>query len=155
ELGNFGRGATYGGELLATYREDPWFVWLSASLSRSTRIDYPGAMERLFDYDQPVTINAAASWKKGNWQLGARFQLYSGLPTTPVMGSVFDSDTNLYDPLFGRVNSERAPLHHQLDLRVDRSWRWGPVQMTAFLDVQNVYLDQSVAGYSYSYDYSE
>jgi outer membrane receptor protein involved in Fe transport len=154
-LGNFGRGTTYGGELLATYRQDPWFVWVSASLSHSTRIDYPGAMERLFDYDQPVSVNAAASWKHGSWQLGARFQLYSGLPTTPVMGSVFDSDTNLYDPIFGRVNSERAPLHHQVDLRVDRSWQWGSVLMTAFLDVQNVYLNQSVAGYAYSYDYSQ
>jgi outer membrane receptor protein involved in Fe transport len=154
-LGNWGKGTTYGGELLTTYRREPWFVWLSASLSHSTRVDYPGAEERLFTYDQPISINAAASWKHGNWQLGARFQLYSGLPTTPVIGAIFDSDRNLYDPLYGPINSDRAPLHHQLDLRVDRGWTWGPVQMTFFLDVQNVYLNQSVAGYAYSYDYSK
>jgi hypothetical protein len=154
-LGNWGKGESYGSELLTTYRGDPWFVWLSASLSRSQRIDYPGAPERLFTYDQPVSINAAASWKKGKWQLGARFQLYSGLPTTPVLGALFDSDANLYVPVYGAPNSERAPMHHQLDLRVDRSWHWGDVLMTFFLDVQNVYLNQSVAGYTYTYDYSQ
>jgi outer membrane receptor protein involved in Fe transport len=154
-LGNFGRGTTYGAELLATYRRGPWFLWLSGSLSRSTRVDYPGAPERLFSYDQPVSVNAAASWKKGKWQLGARFELYSGLPSTPVVGSVFDSDRNIYIPIFGAINSERAPPHHQLDLRVDRSWKWGPVLMTWFLDVQNVYMNTSVAGYAYSYDYSQ
>jgi hypothetical protein len=154
-LANNGRGTTYGAELLGTYRRAPWFVWLSMSLSRSTRVDFPGAPERLFDYDQPVSINAAASWKHGKWQLGARFELYSGLPSTPVAGSVFDSDRNLYVPIFGAINSVRAPAHHQLDLRVDRNWKWGPVQMTGFLDVQNVYMNQSVAGYSYSYDYSQ
>jgi outer membrane receptor protein involved in Fe transport len=154
-LGNWGTGTSYGSELLATLRSDPWFLWLSASLSHSTRVDYPGAEERLLDYDQPISINAAASWKSGRWTLGARFELYSGLPTTPVTGSVFNSDTNLYAPMFGAVNSQRAPIHHQLDLRVDRDWWWGPVKMTWFIDIQNVYLNRSVAGYSYSYDYSE
>jgi len=154
-LANTGKGTSYGAELLTTYRDAPWFVWLSASLSHSVRVDVPGGDERLFNYDQPISINAAASWKKGNWQLGARFSLYSGLPTTPALGAVFDSDSNTYQPIFGPVNSERAPMHHQLDLRIDRTWRWGPVEMTGFLDVQNVYLNQSIAGYAYSYDYSQ
>jgi outer membrane receptor protein involved in Fe transport len=155
ELGNFGTGETYGGELLSTYRADPWFVWLSASLSHSTRVDYPGATQRLFEFDQPLSINAAASWKHGKWTLGGRFELYSGLPTTPVIGAIFDSDINFYNPIYGPADSVRAPMHHQLDLRVDRAFKAGPVQMTWFVDVQNVYLNQSIAGYAYSYDYSQ
>ena len=34
-------------------------------------------------------------------------------------------------------------------------WNWGPAQMTAFLDVQNVYMNDSVVTYFYSYDYSQ
>jgi hypothetical protein len=154
-IGNDGRGRTYGAELLATYRGGPWFTWLSYSYSHSTRVDHPGAVERLFSYDQPHSLNAAASWQRGRWQLGARFQLYSGLPYTPAKGAVFDNDRNLYIPIFDAVNSARAPIHHQLDLRVDYSWRSGPVAMTAFVDVQNVYLDESVVTYFYSYDYSQ
>jgi hypothetical protein len=152
---NQGTGTTYGAELFATLRSGPWFGFVSYSYSHSTRVDFPRAAERLFDFDQPHSLNVALSWKKGKWQLGGRFQLYSGLPTTPVQTAIFDSDANLYTPIFGAVNSERTPIHHQLDLRLDRAWKWGPVEMSYFLDVQNVYLDDSVIAYFYSYDYSQ
>ncbi len=154
-LTNTGRGKTYGGELLGTYRKGPWFAWLSYSYSKSTRVDAPGAMERLFDFDQPHSMNAAGSYKVGNWIFGARFQLYSGLPFTPVLGGVFDSDRNIYFPINDDVNSGRAPMHHQLDARIDYNWKWGPIDLTAFLDVQNVYMNESIVTYFYSYDFSQ
>jgi len=154
-LGNDGRGTTYGTEVLGTLRRGPWFVWLAGTLSHSTRVDFPGAGRRLFDYDQPININAAMSWKRGKWQLGGRFELYSGMPTTPVLGAVFDTNANRYDPIYGETNSERLPLHHQLDVRVDRSWTWGSMLMTGFLDIQNVYLNDTVTNYTYSYDYAK
>ncbi|MFN0248457.1 MAG: TonB-dependent receptor plug domain-containing protein [Kofleriaceae bacterium] len=155
KLTNTGRGKTYGGEFLGTYRKGPWFTWLSYSYSKSTRVDAPGANERLFDFDQPHSMNAAASYKIGNWILGARWQLYSGLPFTPVEGGIFDSDRNIYIPINGDINSGRAPIHHQLDIRVDYNWRWGPIDLTAFLDIQNLYMNESVVTYFYSYDFSE
>ena len=155
ELGNNGRGTTVGAELLATYRGGPWFTWLSYSYSKSTRVDRPGEERRLFTFDQPHSMNAAASWKNKRWQLGGRFQLYSGLPYTPAIGSVLDSDRNFYIPLYGPPNSERAPMHHQLDLRVDYSWKWGPTALTFFVDVQNVYMNESVVTYFYGYDFTQ
>jgi hypothetical protein len=154
-LGNNGRGTTYGGELLGTYRGGPWFAWLSYSISKSTRVDQPGQPRRLFTFDQPHSMNAAISWKKGKWQLGGRFQLYSGLPFTPALGSVFDSDRNVFVPIYADPNSDRAPIHHQLDLRVDRSWQVGGMKLTGFLDVQNVYMNTSVVTYFYNYDYTQ
>jgi hypothetical protein len=152
---NDGKGTTTGAEFLATYRSPAWFAWLSYSYSHSTRIDHPGAPSRLFDFDQPHSLNAAASWKHGRWQLGGRFQIYSGLPFTPATGSLLDSDHNFYTPTYGAVNSERAPLHHQLDLRVDYAWTWGAAAMTAYVDIQNVYMNESVVTYFYNYDYSQ
>jgi hypothetical protein len=154
-LANTGRGTTYGTEMLGTLRDGPWLLWLSTSLSHSVRHDTPTSSERLFEFDQPVNVNAAASWKRGKWQLGGRFQLYSGLPLTPIVGSIFNSDANTYDPMFGKVYSERAPVHHQLDLRVDRYWTWGAVALDWFVDVQNVYVNQSVVGYFYNYDFTQ
>jgi hypothetical protein len=154
-LVNEGRGYTTGAEILGTYRGGPWFAWLSYSYTISRRVDRPGAEERIFSYDQPHSMNAALSWKRGKWTLGGRWQLYSGLPYTPPIGSVFDSDRNIYVPIYGQPNTERAPMHHQLDLRIDRDWKWGPVQMTGFIDVQNVYMNTSVVTYFYSYDYTQ
>jgi hypothetical protein len=154
-LGNNGRGESKGFELLAMATTGTWFGWLGYSYSNSSRIDGPDAKPRLFDYDQPHSLNAALSWKKGHWQLGGRFQLYSGLPSTPVIGAEFDSDRNLHIPIPGDINSDRAPIHHQLDVRIDYTWKWGPAVLLAFLDVQNVYLDRSIVTYFYSYDYTQ
>jgi outer membrane receptor protein involved in Fe transport len=154
-LGNTGRGTTTGGELLATLQRGRWFGWLAYAYSHSTRVDEPGAARRLFDHDQPHSVNVAASYRARRWQLGARFRLHSGMPGTPVEAALFDSDANVYYPAHGAVNSERAPIHHQLDLRLDRSFRWGPVKMSKFLDVQNVYLNDSVVGHFYGFDYTQ
>jgi hypothetical protein len=154
-LGNNGRGTSKGAELLAMIHGGSWFGWFGYSYSHSERVDQPGGAVRLFDYDQPHSLNVAASWKRGAWQLGARFNLYSGLPSTPVVGAELDSDRNLFLPTPGAVNSDRAPIHHELDLRVDYNWKWGPAAMLAYLDLQNVYLDRSVVTYFYSYDYSQ
>jgi len=154
-LGNNGQGTSKGAELLAIFHGGPWFGWLGYSYSHSERVDLPGTAPRLFDYDQPHSLNVAASWKRGHWTLGARFQLYSGLPYTPVIGSHFDSDRNLYIPIYGPTNSERAPMHHEVDIRIDYAWKWGPLSLLAFIDVQNVYLNQSIVTYFYSYDYSQ
>jgi len=154
-LANTGRGTTYGAEVLATYKAGPWFAWATYSYSHSTRIDAPGMNSRLFDYDVPHSFNAAGSYRWKHWQLGLRFRLQSGLPATPVDGAIFDSDANLYYPHFGPVNSVRAPMHHQLDLRVDRDFvLWG-MRMTQFLDVQNVYMNESAVSYFYGFDYTQ
>jgi hypothetical protein len=154
-LGNNGRGTSKGAELLAMIHGGSWFGWFGYSYSHSERVDQPGGAVRLFDYDQPHSLNAALSWRRGHWQLGARFQLYSGLPMTPILGAEFDSDRNLHLPISGAINSERAPLHHQLDVRIDYGWQWGGIALLAFLDVQNVYLQRSVVTYFYSYDYTQ
>jgi outer membrane receptor protein involved in Fe transport len=156
-LGNNGRGNSKGAEILAMITDGKaWFGWFGYSYSNSTRTDAPGAMPRLFDYDQPHSLNAALSWKHGrHWTIGGRFQLYSGLPETPVVSAEFDSDRNIHIPISGPINSDRAPLHHELDLRVDYAWKWGTTQMLMFLDVQNVYLDRSVITEFYGYDYTQ
>jgi outer membrane receptor protein involved in Fe transport len=154
-VGNTGRGTTYGAELLATYKAGPWFAWATYSYSHSTRVDVPGMDSRLFDYDVPHSFNAAASYRWKHWQLGGRFRLQSGLPATPVDGAIFDSDANLYYPHFGPVNSVRAPMHHQLDLRVDRNFTLMGMRITQFLDVQNVYMNESAVSYIYGFDYTQ
>jgi outer membrane receptor protein involved in Fe transport len=155
EYYNTGRGTTYGAEMMTTLRRGPWFGWVSYTLSRSTRVDRPGERRRLFDFDQTHDLNVALSWKSKKWQFGGRFRLTSGQPTTPVLGSVYDSDDDVYLPVYGDVNSQRKPMHHQMDIRIDRTWKIGAMKLSAFLDVQNVYLNASVVGDQYSFDYSE
>lgn len=152
---NQGRGTTYGAELFTALRRGPWFAFVSYSLSRSTRVDAPGGPERLFDFDQTHDLNLAATWKRGGWQIGARFEYTSGTPETEVLGAIYDSDRDRYVPLFGPINAVRKPAHHQLDVRIERTWGRPGRGLTAFVDVANVYLNAPILGTQYSYDYSE
>src|SRR6185503_11530747 len=67
ELSNEGRGATYGSEVLGTLSRGPWFGWLAYAYSHSARVDVPGGSVRLFDYDQPHSLNVAGSYRRGRW----------------------------------------------------------------------------------------
>ncbi|MCA9708042.1 MAG: TonB-dependent receptor [Myxococcales bacterium] len=90
------------------------------------------------DYDQRHNLVALASYAlPRRWRVGGRFRLVSGLPYTPVVGSV--ALPGGYQPIFGPRNSGRLPLSHQLDLRVDKQWIRDRVRVTAYVDIQNVY----------------
>jgi hypothetical protein len=150
-----GDGTAHGVEVSASLRRDRLLAYLVYTLSRSRRVDGPGQSERRFDYDQPHNLVAAASWQVGAWSLGGRFRFASGTPDTPVVGSDYLADFDLYQPRYGALNSERLPAAHQLDLRIDRRFDFDRWRLAIYLDVSNVYGHGRVVGYSYSFDYSE
>ena len=87
---------------------------------------------------------------------GVRFRLASGDPETPVIGSAYDADSDIYWPIYGEVNSEREPLFHQLDVRVDKKFDfYDVIDVSVYLEVQNVYNRRNVEDYRYNYDYSK
>ncbi|HEV8550651.1 MAG TPA: TonB-dependent receptor, partial [Polyangiaceae bacterium] len=154
---NDGKGRIYGAEFFAEARpDDKTFALLAYTLSRSERSDHGGPY-RLFDHDQAHILSAAVSRKLGKgWEVGARFRLISGEPTTPVTGAVFDARTGIYLPTYGAVNSARDPLFQQLDVRVEKAFKIGRYfTLAPYLDVQNVYNATNASGYSYNYDYTK
>lgn len=155
---NRGTGRTFGAEILVQWRGPRHFGWLAYTLSRSLRRDAPDRPERLFDFDQThnlILVGSAKLDRAQKWQIGGRFQFTTGRPYTPVVGSIYQSDLNYYQPLFGGLNSQRLESQHQLDLRLDRVWRFSTWRLSAFVDVTNVYLHAAVLQYQYSYDYSQ
>jgi hypothetical protein len=155
---NEGVGTSYGAELLLQARGDRFFGWAAYTYARSERRDHPMAERRLFDSDQTHNLIVLGSIKLGaanEWQIGGRFQLTSGSPYTPVTGAVFLSDLNKYEADYGRINSQRNPAQHQLDVRIDRAFAFDTWKLLAYLDVQNVYVNAPVVGYDYNANYTE
>lgn len=152
---NTGTGRIYGMEvLLRKNLSDNLFGWVSYTLSRSTRVDAPGQARKLFDFDQTHILTIIASYRfPRGWQFGARFRLVSGNPYTAVRDGVFDAQFGGYLPIDGPINGDRLPAFHQLDLRLDKTWVLPVLQMTAYIDVQNVYNRQNVEFINYAYDY--
>ncbi|MBP8806087.1 MAG: TonB-dependent receptor [Kofleriaceae bacterium] len=152
---NSGTGRSYGVEYLVKAQYPKFFGWLAYTYSRSDRIDRDGAMRRLFDFDQTHNLIAVGSWKLGNWEIGARWQYATGQPETPVTGSLYLADANAYIAQYGPVNSARIEDYHAADLRIDRKWKWDGFQLSAYLDITNVYAHARVLGYSYNFDFTE
>ena len=152
---NKGSGRVIGLELLARHEFTNKFSgWLAYTLSRSTRHDSMATEDRLFDYDQTHILAVLGSYLlPRNWQVGGRFRLVSGNPITPVTGAVFNASNDRYDPTYGKVNSDRLPLFHQLDLRVDKRWIYQQWILNLYLDIQNVYNHANVENYDYNFNY--
>ncbi|NUO54499.1 MAG: hypothetical protein HOV80_37115, partial [Polyangiaceae bacterium] len=51
-------------------------------------------------------------------------------------------------------NTERLPLFHALDLRVDKRWKFKYWQLSTYLDVQNVYNNQNAEAVGYNFNYT-
>jgi len=94
------------------------------------------------------------------WEFGGRFRVVSGNLDTPVLRppqlpALYAADAASYAPLQGELNSDRLPLFHQLDLRVDKMWDYESWRLRAYLDVQNVYNNQAVEAVMYNYNFSQ
>jgi TonB dependent receptor-like, beta-barrel/Carboxypeptidase regulatory-like domain/TonB-dependent Receptor Plug Domain len=152
---NRGYGRSFGSELLVRARLDNFFGWIAYTLSRSDRIAQPLGPRYLFDFDQTHNVIAVASYTRGKWQFGARWQYATGTPMTPIIGSTYLSDANVYLPTYGALNSDRMGAAHQLDIRIDRKVHTKHVDLSWFLDVQNVYAHAQVLGYNYNFDFSQ
>ncbi len=153
---NIGSGVSRGVELLLKLQRDDLFGWIAYTGAVAKRRDAPGMAERRFDYDQTHNLIAVASWQiSPKWKLGGRFQLTTGRPETPVMGATYQADLDLYLPTYGAPSSQRVDLQHQLDVRVDRTWKFQRWKLAAYLDISNVYLNAAAISYQYNFDYTE
>lgn len=155
--GNTGLGRIYGGELLLRKNlTKNFYGWLSYTLMRSEVQQAEGEPWILFDFDQTHILTLIASYRLPyNWQVGARFRLVSGNPTTPITDGVLDAATGTEIAIPGPINSARLPAFHQLDFRIDKTWIFRLVKVTFYLDIQNVYNAENAEFVNYSYDYEQ
>jgi hypothetical protein len=172
EYTNDGTGYVVGTEVLLKFKPTPngrFFGWLAYTLSRSVRRDSPTSAERLVPFDQTHILTVLGSYRLGHgWEIGARFRLVSGNLVTPNVcnpladtcdpartNALFNAGAGTYTPIpLTGPNTERLPLFHQLDIRVDKTWKFKSWQLSAYLDVQNAYNQGNVEAISYNFNYT-
>ena len=154
---NEGRRDSYGFEMLIKREiSEHAFGWLSYTFSRAHSRQHPGGDWIATSFDQPHVLNAVGSWKPGRgWELGARFQLASGRPDTPVIGATYDADTGTYVPVRGPLRSTRTPLFRQLDVRAEKVWLYKTWSLGLYLDIINVSNAENVEATQYDYRFRQ
>jgi TonB family protein len=162
QYNNAGTGNVVGGEVLLKYKPDArFFGWVAYTLSRSVRKNGPGEREYRFQYDQTHNLIVLGSYRLGDgWEVGARFRVVSGNMNTPVssapnLSALYNADAGAFAPLEGRPFSDRLPLFHQLDVRLERAWQFASWRMLAYLDVWNAYNNAAVEDILYNFNYSQ
>jgi hypothetical protein len=123
---------------------------------RSERLDDEEEGWHLSTWDQThiLTLVAGVQLPRG-WEIGLRFQLTSGRPYTPFVGGIYEARCDSYTGIAGERGSERYPLFHQLDLRIDKTWTIrNAVRIWLYLDIMNIYYSKNVEFYFYSFDFT-
>lgn len=150
---NDGVGRIYGAELSAKLRLPKTFAYFAYTISRSERRERNQDWH-LFSKDQTHILALTLSHQLGRgWEVGARFRLASGNPYTPVNGAMYDAGIDQYRPLYGAAYSARNPLFQQLDIRVEKNWKFSVGNLALYVDLQNSYNAKNAEGFDYSFDY--
>jgi hypothetical protein len=168
-----GRGRGWGLEVLLRHEvTEHFFGWLAYTLSWSEETAptaqeiisgvagaNPGRAEgdtyRPSAFDQRHNLTAVASYKRGGWQLGARYRLVSGRPTSAISAAFYDADFGGYTPVVARAGDDRLPMFNQLDLRVERTFTFSLWTLGVYLDVQNVLDAENPESTAYDYRYRD
>ncbi len=90
-------------------------------------------------------VNLIGSYKLNNgWNVSGRWRFSGGAPYTPYDINL-SSTKSVWDvtqqgiPDWNRLNTERNPLVHGLDVRIDKKWFFKKWTFNFYLDVQNIY----------------
>lgn len=154
---NLGQGRGYGLEVMLRHQmANNFFGWISYTLSRSERRDNPDEEYRLFSYDQTHILALVASYElPADWTVGARFRFVTGIPQTPIIGSIYDADSDTYIRILGEPQSVRVGDFHALDVRIDKTIAFDNWVLEFYLDVSNVYNRGNPEAINYNFDFSE
>ena len=154
----FGSGPTIAGtrvkglDLLADHRGGGALAgWLAYSLleGRTTLADGRRVRAPL---DITHTLSASGTATKGDWSLGATARYGTGVPTTPIIGTVNNAD-GFPRPVYGSPMSQRLPSYGRLDMRVMRHARTARALVSSFAEIINLTSESNVAGVTYDASY--
>lgn len=149
------RGDAWGVELVSRYRmREVFFLWGWLAYSRST-LDLPEGRVPT-NGDQPFTAGVVASWDPGKgWNIGMRYRYGSGLPYTPMSGSIYEATHDSWLPVPGATNSARLPQYQKLDLHFEKKWTFDRWMLSIYVEGWFVPKSSAQLYPTWNYDYRE
>ena len=131
--------------------------WISYGFINTKRkwMDFDELTSSSFDITHNLTVIAKYNITPA-LQVGANYKYATGRPFTPVKSSNYVPDLDIFEPVYGKDNSDRHPTYQRLDIRLtyltqlfDNYFTVLYVEGLNILDINNIF------GYSYNGDYSQ
>jgi hypothetical protein len=147
-----GRARTYGIEILfqkKLYKD--FYGLIGGSWFRSRYKDYSGTW-RNRDYDNRYLFTFSGGYRPGSkWEVSARWNYAGGVPYTPLNLELSQEyNTSIIDE--SKINSERKPAYHSLNLRFDRHFNFKKSTLTIYTSIWNAYNRKNIAAYYWDKD---
>lgn len=111
----------------------------------STSYRNPGESSRRRIYDNRLMVGIEGGYKfDERWEASVRWDYAGGRPYTPLdpEASALYNRTILDD---SRINAERLPAYHSLNLRVDRRFHFSRTALVTYASIWNVYNRRNIA----------
>ncbi|MCX6152268.1 MAG: TonB-dependent receptor [Ignavibacteriales bacterium] len=151
-LENIGKGFTRGIELLIQKKlAEDFYGIISGSYFRSRYQDYNSAWRNRI-YDNKFIFSFIVGYKPTNdWEFSLRWTYAGGIPYTPFniekssqarLGIIDDS----------KINEERYPDYHSLNIRVDKKFFFSSQSVDIYLSIWNTYNRKNITEYVWNAD---
>jgi outer membrane receptor protein involved in Fe transport len=104
--------------------------------------------------DQRHSVNLDLDARLGrHWRLNLAWRYHSGWPTTALSTQPVDEGGEIvYEPVTGPLRGERLDSYHRLDARASRQFELPHGRLELFIDVQNLYDRDNLAGFDVEID---
>lgn len=157
------KGDAYGVDVVLKYDYKKFYVWLVYSLGYVHR-EYENPDGEMISYtphfDRRHNVNFVFSYitgKKRQWEFGARWNLGTGFPFTPILGfyeglqfpgginTDYVNENGQLGIIYGDLYSNRLPVYHRLDIDIKKNFFISAnTKMVLDLSVTNVYDRENV-----------
>jgi vitamin B12 transporter len=130
--------------------------WISYGFVNTKRLwmDFDKYTSSNYDVTHNLTLVAKYNLSE-NWQVGLTAKFATGRPYTPVVSALFNSQKNIYEPVYAGTNSDRFPNYKRVDLRLTYFGQlFSQLPFVAYMEGLNILDFTNIFGYSYSPDYS-
>ena len=136
----------------------PWGIngWISYGFINTKRkwMDFAELTNSSFDITHNLTLVLKYSITP-QWQLGINLKYATGKPYSPIIGSIYHSEADLYEPIYGKDNSARYPDYKRLDFRVTHlAQLFGDLYGVFYIEALNILDIKNLFGYTYNDDYT-
>ncbi|MFQ5548981.1 MAG: TonB-dependent receptor plug domain-containing protein, partial [Woeseia sp.] len=113
--------------------------WVGYAWSKVDDTTAAGKVPR--SWDQTQTLKAGLSWRWGKWDFSAAGELRTGWPKTELLSQMVSNPDGTQSLVLGATsrNALRYSVFHTLDARVSRVFDVRRGDLTAFLEISNLY----------------
>ena len=119
---------------------------ISGSVFKSRYRDLNGKWHNRM-YDNQYVFNVVGGYKPNNkWEFSLRWTYAGGVPYTPFdVEASRQINSGVIDQT--RINKERNPAYHTLNVRFDRRFNFNRSSLVTYLNLYNAYNRKNIAGY--------